>query len=213
MSKTYTSSERAYHDVKERILSGQLAGGELISEGQVAAEIGTSRTPVREAFLRLEVEGWMKLYPKRGALVVPIPADEAEHVVQARYVVETASVRTLANLDRTGLVSVLRSSNSRLRELAEANEIDMYALESADFHRAPVVAAGNPLLLRFYDSLRDHQRRMAGAMFEHGVASMELAAEQHVSLVDCIERGDVDGFANELAHHLFVLHRVRVRGL
>ncbi|NKS66646.1 GntR family transcriptional regulator, partial [Rhodococcus hoagii] len=54
------------------ILSGALPGGELISEGEIASRMGSSRTPVREAFLRLEAEGWMRLYPKRGALIVPI---------------------------------------------------------------------------------------------------------------------------------------------
>ncbi len=76
----YSAAEQAYREVKELILSGGLPGGELISEGEIAGRMGLSRTPVREAFLRLESEGWMRLYPKRGALIVPVADGEAEHV-------------------------------------------------------------------------------------------------------------------------------------
>ncbi|GAA2484358.1 hypothetical protein GCM10010198_38850 [Nocardia seriolae] len=104
VSKTPSAAERAYHEIKERILSGKLPGGELISENEMAGELGTSRTPVREAFLRLETEGWMRLYPKRGALVVPAPSHEAEHVIHARYVVETGAVDALTRVARAGLI-------------------------------------------------------------------------------------------------------------
>ncbi|WP_157897403.1 GntR family transcriptional regulator, partial [Mycobacteroides chelonae] len=76
-----SASEEAYRSVKERILSGDIPGGELLSEGEISARMGCSRTPVREAFLRLETEGWLRLYPKRGALVVPITPEERRHVV------------------------------------------------------------------------------------------------------------------------------------
>ena len=64
-----SAADAAYAKVKERILDGDLAGGTMVSEGTIADELGMSRTPVREAFLRLQVEGWMRLYPKRGALI------------------------------------------------------------------------------------------------------------------------------------------------
>ena len=83
-----TATDRAYAFAKERILDGRFPGGELISEGDVAAGVSLSRTPVREAFLRLESEGLLRLYPKRGALVVPVSAAEVESVMETRMVVE-----------------------------------------------------------------------------------------------------------------------------
>lgn len=84
VAKQKSAAGVAYATVKELIVTGELPGGDLISKGEVASRIGTSRTPVREAFLRLEAEGWMRLYPKRGALVVPVVAGEAEHLLLAR---------------------------------------------------------------------------------------------------------------------------------
>ncbi|WP_067699647.1 GntR family transcriptional regulator [Nocardia jejuensis] len=213
MSKTYSAAERAYREVKERILTGALPGGELISENEIAAEIGTSRTPVREAFLRLETEGWMRLYPKRGALVVPVPSHEAEHVTHARYVVETGAVRALTESDRIALVPRLRESIDRQRALAAAGDLDEFAVVDADFHREYVVAADNPLLTGFYDSLRERQRRMNTVALHRGEIHTDRIIEQHTGIADLIEAGDTEGFATALARHLMTVHGVRLRGL
>ncbi|MET7771771.1 GntR family transcriptional regulator [Nocardia sp. NPDC005366] len=213
MSKTYSSADHAYRAVKERILTGALPGGELISEGEVASDLGMSRTPVREAFLRLETEGWMKLYPKRGALVVPIPVAEAEHVAHARYVVEVAAVRAVAVRERSALTSALRDSLDRQRAHAEAGDRDAFALEDTDFHRTYVVAADNPLLAAFYDSLRERQRRMNSLALHRGATDMAAIIAQHTALADLIEAGDVDAFATALVAHLSAVHQLSLRGL
>ncbi|MEV6774107.1 GntR family transcriptional regulator [Nocardia sp. NPDC051030] len=213
VSKTYSAAERAYREVKERILTGALPGGELISENEIAAELGMSRTPVRESFLRLETEGWMRLYPKRGALVVPVPSHESEHVTHARYVVETGAVRVLVQTDRSALISRLHESLDRQRALAAAGDLDEFAIVDADFHREYVAAADNPLLTGFYDSLRERQRRMNSVALRHGVTHTDRIIEQHTGLADLIEAGDVDGFAAALAQHLMAVHGVKLRGL
>jgi DNA-binding GntR family transcriptional regulator len=83
-----TAKDRAYAFTKERVLDSTYAGGDLITEGEVADALGMSRTPVREAFLRLEGEGLLRLYPKRGALVVPVSVGEVEAVMETRMLVE-----------------------------------------------------------------------------------------------------------------------------
>lgn len=213
VSKMYSSTEVAYREVKERILTGALPGGELISEGEIATDLGMSRTPVREAFLRLEVEGWMRLYPKRGALVVPIPPAEAEHVVHARYVVETGAVRAVIAHERSALIAELHVSLDQQRELAVAADFDRFAVADTDFHRAYVVAAGNPLLTGFYDSLRERQRRMNSAALHCGSTDTARIIEQHTRLAHLIEIGDAAGFATALVDHMSGVHQLEMRGL
>jgi DNA-binding GntR family transcriptional regulator len=209
VSKELSASERAYQQVKGQILAGTLAGGELISEGEIATVLGTSRTPVREAFLRLEAEGWMKLYPKRGALIVPVPADEAEHVITARFVVETAAVRMLASRDRTSLMTDLRAALGRQAVHADADEVDEFTIADAAFHRMFVEAAGNPLLEGFYDTLRDRQLRMTSTSVQRDRAQMQRIISQHTELAELVEAGDADGFAASLAAHLAAVHNLR----
>ncbi len=209
MSISLSAAERAYRRVKDRILSGSLAGGELISEGEVAASLEMSRTPVREAFLRLEAEGWMKLYPKRGALIVPVPPDEAEHVIGARFLVETGAVRILAGTDRSGVVRELRAGIERHITHADAGDVDAFTKEDATFHRIFVQAAGNPLLSAFYDTLRDRQLRMTSASVQRDHAQMQRIIKHHIELTDLIENGDVGGFSETLSAHLTAVHDLR----
>ncbi len=74
------------------VLDRRYEGGTLLTEGELAEAVGVSRTPVREALLRLEVEGLIKLYPKKGALVLPVSAQEIADVVETRLLVEEHAV-------------------------------------------------------------------------------------------------------------------------
>src|SRR3982074_2783141 len=86
------ATDRAYAFAKARILDARFPGGTLITEGNIAAGVGLSRTPVREAFARLASEGLLRVYPKRGALVVPVSAAEVESVMEARLVIEQFAI-------------------------------------------------------------------------------------------------------------------------
>src|SRR2546426_5890689 len=87
-SKRPPAAERVYAHVKQAVLDRRYEGGTLLTEGDLAETVGVSRTPVREALLRLEAEGLLKLYPKKGALVLPVSAQEIDDVVETRLLVE-----------------------------------------------------------------------------------------------------------------------------
>ncbi|NKS61484.1 FCD domain-containing protein [Rhodococcus hoagii] len=209
MSKLYSAAESAYREVKELILSGALPGGELISEGEIASRMGSSRTPVREAFLRLEAEGWMRLYPKRGALIVPIADGEAEHVVDARLLVEVHAVEAVASNQRVrdALVAALRENLVRQRELvATGGDAAQFSALDADFHRTLVRAGGNPLLETFYDGLRERQRRMTASSLARDPEQITKIVEDHSRLTDLIAAGDAAGFAAAVRRHMREVH-------
>ncbi|WP_165839635.1 GntR family transcriptional regulator [Rhodococcus sp. Eu-32] len=205
-----SASELAYLTVKEMIVSGELPGGELVSEGDIAGRMDVSRTPVREAFLRLQVEGWMRLYPKRGALVVPIAPGEAEHIVSARRLVEAGSAREVVADERarTELVRQLRASLIRQREIAATGTAAEFSAADADFHRLIVRAGGNPLLDAFYDSLRERQRRMTTHSISRDPGQIEQIVDDHAQLAGHIEAGDADGFASAVDSHMRRVHRL-----
>jgi len=167
-----TAKDRAYDFVKERVLDGAHPGGELLSEGEVAAELGLSRTPVREAFLLLEAEGLMRLYPKRGALVVPVSSDEVRDVMETRQVVERHAAARVAARPPERLFDTLEALLDD--QVAAAAAGDGAAFVDADrrFHRELVAGAGNAVLLRLYDGLRDRQRRMGTATVARDPAAM-----------------------------------------
>jgi len=203
------AADRAYAATKELVLSGDLPGGHLLSEGDIAERLGMSRTPVREAFLRLQAEELLQLIPKRGAVVVPVPAGEADDVLDAREAVETAAVRRLLRRpgDVPATVDRLRAAIERQREQAEAGDLAGVADADEAFHRTIVDAGGNRLTARFYAGLADRQRRMSMHALAPRPQQVAVVLAEHAELVDAIEARDADRFAVLLPAHLDGTHR------
>ena len=164
-SRPGTARDRALHYVKNQVLTGAYPGGELISEGDVATALRMSRTPVREAFLRLEAEGLLRLYPQRGALVVPVSPDEVRAVIEARLVLEQFAATRVVGRGPAACAAVFERLSSELKRQRDAVETTNWAefLHSdRAFHAITLEESGNAILSGFYSTLRDRQMRMIG---------------------------------------------------
>ncbi|CAB4901701.1 unannotated protein [freshwater metagenome] len=198
-----SASRRAYDHVRRGLLDGTLADGDLLSEGGVAAAVGVSRTPVREAFLQLEAEGLLALYPKRGALVLPVTAREAREMFAARALVEADALRTVLRRPADpALLAELRAILDDQRRLLGTGDLVASAGADRRLHRAWVAAAGNDVLLRFFDGLRDRQERMTVGMLRRGGVRPAVLIDEHAAIVDAVEARDADRAATLVAEHL-----------
>lgn len=197
-----SAADRAYAFVKEQIVTGAYPGGSLISEGEVSAAVEVSRTPVREAFLRLEVEGLLRLYPKRGALVVPVSAAEIRDVLDARLAVEQHAARAAIRAGRHHeLAAELRAILS-LHSPEAPPDAGQFTELDRQFHSALVESAGNRLLAAFYRTLRDRQLRMGTAALMRDPGRYDTILSEHAGLADLIDAGDAESAADALAAHL-----------
>ncbi len=196
-----TRTERAYTFTKERVLDATYAGGDLLTEGEVADALGISRTPVREAFLRLEGEGLLRLYPQRGALVVPVSAGEVEAVMETRGLVERfAFAKAIARgADVTG---AMEAAIARQEERAEAGDHDGFVAADRAFHTVLVAAAGNPIVASLYDSLRDRQQRMGLTALRREPRRLDEILDEHRALTAAVAEGDVERTLALLDAHL-----------
>jgi DNA-binding GntR family transcriptional regulator len=204
-----SSAERAYEYVKGRLLDGRYAGGTLLSENELARRLGVSRTPVREAFLHLEGEGLLALYPRRGALVVPISASEAEDLLEARMLIEPHCARRAA-AHHTDLGPALRESIAE-HEQALAAGGGGFIVADRKFHRMIVAANDNPLLTRLYDSLRDRHQRIAATTLAREPTRIARFIAEHREIAAAIERGDSEAAAELTAAHVRAAHELARR--
>jgi DNA-binding GntR family transcriptional regulator len=197
-----SAAARVYAHVKERLLDGTFPGGSLLSENEMSQRLGLSRTPVRQAFVQLEGEGLLELYPKRGALVVPVAASEIEDVFEARLLVEEHCARRAATAGET-LAAELRDAIAEQERALEGEAAAGFAEADRQFHRAIVAAAGNAILTRLYDALRDRQRRIAAtAVARGGTASAQRFVADHREIAAALERRDADAACRLVAEHL-----------
>jgi DNA-binding GntR family transcriptional regulator len=198
-----TATERAYAFTKGRVLDSTFPGGELITEGEVAEALGMSRTPVREAFLRLEGEGLLRLYPKRGALVVPVSVGEVEAVMETRMLVERFALGKLLAAGAAPLIAArLDNAIAQQEERAAAGDADGFVAVDREFHTTFVTAAGNPIITGLYDTLRDRQRRMIITSLLIDTKRINSILVEHRALTDAIRAGELDRALSVLEAHL-----------
>lgn len=209
-AKQPPAADRVYAYIKQAVLERRYEGGMLLTEGELAGAVGVSRTPVREALLRLEVEGLIKLYPKKGALVLPVSAQEISDVVETRLLVEEHAVRKAASAPPAGLTERLEELLARQRAEAAAGKLAEVAVSDRCFHAEIVRATGNTILVRLYDQLRDRQLRMGVAVMHAHPERVATNIAEHTHILAAIRSGDAEAAADAVRQHVGrVRHLVR----
>ncbi|MFD3518172.1 GntR family transcriptional regulator [Streptomyces sp. NPDC058657] len=204
------AAERVYDHIKRGVLDRSYEGGTLLTEGHLAEAVGVSRTPVREALLRLEVEGLIKLYPKKGALVLAVSAQEIADVVETRLLVEEFAVRKAVPAS-PHLIARLEGLLAEQQRLALAGDLAEVAVTDRCFHAEIVRNAGNQILSRLYDQMRDRQLRMGVAVMEAHPDRIALNITEHAEMLDALRAGDADAAAACVRRHVSRV-KVLVRG-
>lgn len=198
------AKDRAHDYVKRQVLTGGFPGGELISEGEVAAALGMSRTPVREAFLRLEAEGLLRLYPQRGALVVPVSSDEARAVIEARLVLEQFAAGKVIRRGPAACAAVserLSAELERQRDAAAKSDWEEFTEADRAFHDVTLQESGNAIVAGFYSSLRDRQMRMTRELMLHE-ERITTIVDEHRVIAEAVRDGDLQRTEEALRTHL-----------
>jgi DNA-binding GntR family transcriptional regulator len=185
------AAERVYTHVKQAVLDRTYEGGSLLTEGELAEAVGVSRTPVREALLRLEVEGLIKLYPKKGALVLPVTAQEIADVVETRLLVEEHAARKAVPASPQ-LIARLEDLLERQREQATAGDYAAAAVTDRSFHAEIVRSGQNAILSHLYDQLRDRQLRMGVAVMHSHPDRVAKTLAEHEEILEALRAGDAD---------------------
>lgn len=203
-----SASDRVFAHAKAAILARRYAPHDLLTEGELADAVGVSRTPVREALLRLQADGLVRLLPKRGALVLPVTAEEIADVLETRRLIETYAVRKAVTKTRPGLVDRLTADLQRMRAAMAAHDATAYVEADRDFHAQIVVATGNRILDDLYRSLRDRQLRMGVVnLLDRDSAELDpkrlrATIAEHQAILDAIAARSVRAAEAAVTAHL-----------
>lgn len=200
-AKQPPAAERVYTHVKQAVLDRRYEGGTLLSEGELAEAVGVSRTPVREALLRLEAEGLLKLYPKKGALVLPVSAQEIADVVETRLLVERHAVMKVVPAPQR-LLTRLEELLDEQRGHAATGDLAAFAAADRCFHAEIVRAAGNRILAHLYDQLRDRQLRMGVATMHAEPGRIAKNVAEHTEILHALRAGDAALAATLVERHV-----------
>src|SRR6201996_5451728 len=138
-----SAAERASESSKQAIIRGELAAGTMTSELLVGQQLGLSRTPVHEAFLRLAAEGLLSLESRKGAVIRPMSPNEARDVLEMREAVEAmAAARVVADGAGAELAVALEDLLGVQERAAGSGDLETFVEADDAFHPRGVVAPG-----------------------------------------------------------------------
>jgi DNA-binding GntR family transcriptional regulator len=199
--------------LRERILDGSFAPGEQISEVQLAARLGMSRGPVREAVQRLAQEGLLVTHRNRGVFVVDLDVSDIEDVYRGRRAVEKEAACTVYERGiPAGLTDRLEGILRNMELYMNAGDWPKLAREDLLFHETMVEAAQSPRLSRMYSTLAAETMLCLSA-FDERYIRPPTAVEEHQRLLDRLVGGDLAEMLAEIdrqmSHAVDSLSRAR----
>lgn len=187
--------------LRREIIDGEFDFGQALSESKIANRYGVSRTPVREAFARLDLEGLVRTEPQHGTFVLTMDREQFDQISETRAILEIAALRRAMQSNLDELVE-------RWKELVDAMQIarkdgdgKRYSRLDAEFHKILFGLAANPFLDAAGQSFSAKMaavRNRLGPQPEH----MARSCAEHVALLDIVRRNDADAAADFLERHI-----------
>lgn len=197
-------TDEAYRTIKARILQNRWPAGHLALEQELASDLGMSRTPIREALIRLEKEGLVEVRPRHGMRVLGVSARDMTEIYEILTALESMAAEFVARrgLDREQLGS-LRAAVRDMDKALARDDLDAWAVADERFHKLLVDYCGNCRLKRLVDGCFDqaHRARMLTLRLR---PKPTRSNDDHRATLDAIERRDP-----EAARETHRLHRRR----
>ena len=193
-----------YDELKMRILTGQIAAGERMMEEETSRDLGVSRTPVREAFKRLEKEGLVIIKPRRGAFATQMAKKDLMEILDVRESLESMAAGQACERMTKAQKEKLRSVCEKHKKGVANNTYKQMVKYDTEFHQLLVEGSRNKTLINFVEQLQELVLRFRYIYYDKTESAANVAAE-HGNILDAILEGDVDKTIAETKKHIIGL--------
>ncbi len=190
-----------FEELRRRIQSGKLPPGTKIVIDDVAADLGVSRTPVREALQRLESEGFVTIEPRRCTMVSQVSVEDLTALYEARMSIEGFVCDHVIKNIKPESVARLEKLRQDAQRYLEANEFERLRQTNRKFHEILYKAIGNPFLEEILIRLRDRSWRYIGPALR-AKQQLHWSHKTHTEIIESIKLGDPDRFRKAITDDL-----------
>ncbi|MGW1738118.1 GntR family transcriptional regulator [Nocardia sp. NPDC001965] len=213
-SRSSELTRNAVAEVRTWILNGEIEPGERLREVDVAARLGMSRTPVRQAFQLLSAEGLLDARPAGGFEVPRWSQEEIDEIYQLRALLESFAARRAAMRSEQLPIGQLADLAARMTRLAAEDEPDRHLLGELnfEFHQLVFHSCGSPRLVAALTGVT-HVPLMHRIFFIYTRAEMDKTLQEHHLLVDALNAGDPDWAASVQHAHILAARSVLMNRL
>lgn len=196
-----TIRRKIYNFLREQLLSGEIQPHQHLIEAKIAKDIGTSRTPVREALHSLELEGLVESIPRVGYVVRPISEEEVEEICEIRAAIEGVAARWAMEKDRKRLVVELGKNISISAQKVSKGDLAAFVDMDARFHETISKFSGSQRLLEMAQTLRRHMLRYRIQSI-YSMGNVLRAIDGHKAILKAMEKRNVEGVNKAIRNHM-----------
>lgn len=179
-----------FNTLRQAILKGELAPGERLMEIQLAERLGVSRTPIREAIRKLELEGLVKMVPRKGAEVAKISEKNLNDVLEVRRALEELAVELACQRLAVEDIAKLKEQNAKMAEQMDNADSTLMAQADEEFHDIIYYGTGNDRLVQMLNNLREQMYRYRLEYIKDRSSRANLIRE-HDAIIAAMESRDV----------------------
>lgn len=195
-----------YDYIKKEIILAHLEAGSVFDEQEVAKQLNVSRTPVREAVLRLASEGYLTIIPRKGTLVSNISLRDIKEVYEFRIILECASINEIKNIDKSKLEYWKNYFNKAILKAQNLNEYSTDELENEDsdklFHEDIISFLDNKLVSKEITLLMDKSARIRYTSNIKNINRYIESLKEHIAIIDALIRDDKSSAQKLMKEHL-----------
>jgi DNA-binding GntR family transcriptional regulator len=194
--------DRAYAEIKQRILSNAFGTEAFLAERQLASALGMSKTPVRAALERLEQEGFVTISPQQGIIIRDLTVHDIADQYEIRAALETFVLRSLAGRLTPSQVARLQANLQAQKENRGSGHVEQAIALDTEFHVLFCEFLGNREILRVMGQLREKIHRVISRVFTLSPSRMTESYEDHAAIAQAVLDGDGARAARLLEEHL-----------
>ncbi|MCL6416104.1 GntR family transcriptional regulator [Aestuariirhabdus sp. Z084] len=197
-------SEQVFDRLREMVLHNELKVGNYYLEQELAEQLGTSRTPLREAAIRLEQEGLVNIIPRRGVFIRPVSAKEMKEIYEVLSCLEVAAIKAVCRQKLAGeRLAELEAAQTAMKEALAKDDLECWALNDKRFHQLLVEFSDNHELSRLVNGYWDKTDRVRNLTLRLRKPPQQ-STEEHREVIEALKAGDA-----EHASQLHIQHRQR----
>ncbi|MFI7067507.1 GntR family transcriptional regulator [Kribbella sp. NPDC050124] len=196
-----TNSDDVYLILRNAILDGSLPGGSQLREAHIAADMGTSRAPLREALTKLEEEGLVARYRFKGAFVAEVSPETIAEIAAVRFLVEPYAAELSLDALRATEKKRMLATIKAMHVAGRKNDIPASIDAHLQFHSLFYECSGSGVLLDMWTGW-ETKLRLFLAADHRSYQNLDDIAVAHERLAEIALEGDMDVFRHELAHHV-----------
>ena len=190
-----------FNTLRQAILRGELKPGERLMEIQLANKLGVSRTPIREAIRKLELEGLVLMIPRKGAEVAEITEKSLRDVLEVRRALEELAVELVCEKITDEQIQDLKDAAEEFKESLKDGDITRIAEADVKFHDVIYMATDNQKLIQLLNNLREQMYRYRVEYLKRSDFHQQLI-DEHEEIIETIESGQKDRAVQVVCQHV-----------